>query len=385
MTIDERVPLVAISGFLGAGKTTLLNHLLREAGARGRRLAALVNDVGEVNIDAALASECAALSSGTADGIVELSNGCICCGLQDRLGQAVADLARSGADAIAIEASGVALPQGIVAGLRAPLADGSAATACVSVANMVTVVDATWWEGQLRKAYRAAAPRRSLLLFSDPRRPLGELLSLQVECADVVVLNKADQVDERELDRLRATVAAYNPRAEAIATADGSQSWEALFGARRFDAALTVSAGRCDRELAQSDRERLDSGNWHGEYGLEAFVYRDRYPLNHDGLLAAMRRGVRGLLRAKGFFWSDRQPDRMGYLSLAGDALRCDHLGKWYHARLQEGSLDSSQIPAQEWRTWDEKVGDRRQEIVFIGIDIDREEIERTLRSLRTD
>ena len=380
---DNRIPLVVLSGFLGAGKTTVLNHLLRQA--KGRKIAALVNDVGEVNIDAALTRDVAQIDSRTTEDIMELSNGCICCSSRDAFGEAVIELAKRKPDCIVVEASGVAEPRGIVASLVAQEEDGVSALDFVRIANLVTIVDAEWWAKRVQEAY--APIRRSLMLFSDPRRPLSELLTLQVECANVIVLNKADLADEDSLARSRAALASICPAAEIVTSREGQVETEQLLDQERFDISTAFKHSRSDLELARDGetadgkKQKLFQAHDYGEFGLMTFVYRSRYPISHDKLVGYLRRGIPGLLRAKGFAWTDRKPDRVGCLSLAGDTLRFDYLGKWIHALVKDGEMDRSQIPAKVRRKWDSKTGDRRQEVVFIGIDLDRDAIENELES----
>ncbi|MDQ8181965.1 GTP-binding protein [Pelagicoccus sp. SDUM812005] len=379
---DGRIPLVVLGGFLGAGKTTVLNHLLREA--KGRRIAALVNDVGEVNIDAALAQEVAQLEARSAGDVVELSNGCICCGMRGAFGEAVVKLAERKPEVILVEATGIAEPQGVVGSLVARDANGVSPLDLVRIVNLVTVVDAGWWVKKVEEAYTPV--RRSLMLLSDPRRPLSELLALQVEAANVIVLNKVDLVEQEALLRSRRALAALCPEAEVLAVREGRVDWDALLDGERFDVSTAFKRSRCDLEFAKGEGAGTGESakaHRHSDFGLEAFVFRARFPVSHGKLLAFLRSSIPGLLRAKGFVWTDREPDRMGYLSLAGDSLRFDHLGKWRQALLESGEIDRSRIPAEEWLRWDAKTGDRRQEIVFIGIDLDREKIESALRSFR--
>ncbi|MEM9158691.1 MAG: GTP-binding protein [Verrucomicrobiota bacterium] len=377
---DGRIPLLILGGFLGAGKTTVLNHLLRHA--NGRRLAVLVNDVGEVNIDADLAREVAKVDSASSDDLVELSNGCICCGLQGAFGEAVINLARRKPDCIVVEASGVAEPQRIVSSLTGVDAEGVSALDFVRIVNLVTLVDAEWWIKKIQKAYEPV--RRSLMLFSDPRRPLSELLTIQVECASVIVLNKTDLVEEDALRRSEDALAAMSPRAEVLKTSEGRVDIEQLLGKERFDASTAFSSSRCDLEFDGSGKTRNEGAKPidrydYGEFGLMTFVYRSRRPINHEKLVGYLRSGIHGLLRSKGFVWTDSEPDRVGYLSLAGDILRFDYLGKWMHALVSKGQMDRSQIPPEIWRKWDAKTGDRRQEIVFIGIDLNKQQMEEDL------
>jgi len=385
-TTDRRIPLVILSGFLGAGKTTVLNHLLRNA--EGRRLAVLVNDVGEVNIDAALARDVAQVGSGSNEDIVELSNGCICCAIQDAFGKAVMELAKRNPDCIVVEATGIAEPLRIIESLAALNDEGLSALEFARIANLVTLVDSNWWVKKVQEVYSPV--RRSLMLFSDPRRPLSELLTIQVECANIIILNKIDLVDEESLARSRAALSAICPSAQILTTIEGQLAIEQFLENERFDIATVFKSSGCDLELSSASRgdsRQMEKPKTHdhGDFGLMTFTYRSRYQLSHDKLVAYLRSQIPGLLRAKGFAWTDRESDRVGFASLAQDTLRFDYLGKWIHALVMNGEMDRSSIPASIWRIWDDTTGDRRQELVFIGIDLDRTAIERELDSFRLE
>ena len=385
-TGDRRVPLVILTGFLGAGKTTALNYLLRNS--KGRRLAVLVNDIGEVNIDAALARNVAQVDSGSSEDIVELSNGCICCGIQDEFGKAVMELAKKNPDCIIVEATGIAEPLRIIESLAAQNNEGLSALEFARIANLVTLVDAHWWVKKVQEIYSPV--RRPLMLFSDPRRPLSELLTMQVECANMIILNKIDLVDEESLARSRAALSAICPSAQILTTIEGHLEIEQFLENERFDIATVFKSSGCDLEL--SSTRSGDSGQMkdskthdHGDFGLMTFTYRSRYQLSHDKLVSYLRSRIPGLLRAKGFVWTDRETDRIGFASLAQDTLRFDYLGKWIHALVMNGDMDPSGIPPPIWQIWDDSTGDRRQEIVFIGIDLDRKSIESELESFRRE
>ena len=383
---DRRVPLVILTGFLGAGKTTVLNYLLRNS--KGRRLAVLVNDVGEVNIDAALARNVAQVDSGSTEDIVELSNGCICCGIQDEFGKAVMELAEKKPDCIIVEATGIAEPLRIIESLAAQNNEGLSALEFARIANLVTLVDAHWWVKKVQEIYSPV--RRPLLLFSDPRRPLSELLTMQVECANMIILNKIDLVDEESLARSRAALSAICPSAQILTTIEGQLEIEQFLENERFDIATVFKSSGCDLELSSTrsgDRGQMEESKTHdhGDFGLMTFTYRSRYQLSHDKLVSYLRSRIPGLLRAKGFVWTDRETDRIGFASLAQDTLRFDYLGKWIHALVMNGDMDPSGIPPPIWQIWDDSTGDRRQEIVFIGIDLDQKSIESELESFRRE
>ena len=385
-TADRRIPLVILSGFLGAGKTTVLNHLLRNS--KGRRLAVLVNDVGEVNIDAALARDVAQVDSGSTEDIIELSNGCICCGIQDEFGKAVMELAKKNPDCIIVEATGIAEPLRIIESLAAKNDEGLSVLEFARIANLVTLVDAHWWVKKVQEIYSPF--RRSLMLFSDPRRPLSELLTIQVECANIIILNKIDLVDEESLARSRAALSAICPSAQILTTIEGQLAIEQFLENERFDIATVFKSSGCDLELSSASRgdsRQMEESKTHdhGDFGLMTFTYRSRYQLSHDKLVAYLRSQIPGLLRAKGFAWTDREPDRIGFASLAQDTLRFDYLGEWIHTMVANRDMDRSQIPPPIRRIWDDSTGDRRQEIVFIGIDLDQKSIESRLDSFRLD
>ncbi|MCH6255695.1 GTP-binding protein [Puniceicoccaceae bacterium K14] len=370
-TPDRRIPLVLLGGFLGAGKTTVLNYLMGQA--KGRRIAALVNDVGEINIDAALARDLAVMESRSTDGIVELSNGCICCGLQGEFSDSVIKLAQKSPDLIIVEATGIAEPQRIVANLSVEDEEGVSPMSFVRLINVVTVVDAEWWVEKVEAAYKPM--RRSLLRLSDPRKPLSELLTMQVEGSDVIILNKTDLADEEKLRRSQAALAAMNPTADIFLAKEGEVAPEELLEVERFDIEVVLQSAPYSIALQRNAKATGVEVHDHGEFGLTAFVYEARWPMTYNKLVAFLRKGVPGLLRAKGFAWTDNEPDRIGYFSLASEVLRFDHIGKWMHASIENGELDRSQIPGEIFKKWDRRVGDRRQEIVFIGVDLDRAKI----------
>ncbi len=381
----HRPGVTILCGFLGAGKTTMLNHLLDQA-ERGaeRRWAAIVNDVASVNIDAAVVR--ARAGGAAVRELVELGNGCVCCSGRDDLAEAIAELASAGGPAgrishIFVETSGVALPRGVAELFTRKNPFGRSLSDFARLTALVSVVDAPHF---LREW---ASSRAAPAVVADAARPVFELMVEQVECADVIVLNKCDLVDgEEDLSRLEEIVRGLNARATLMRTERGQVPVELLLGRQRFDAGATLSAASWIRVLNNLDggadapaavkpaaRRAGAAGGRPEDFGLVNFVYRARRPFA-EAKFRALLAGpgtLPGLLRAKGFFWINERPDEMGFLSVAGGVTRLDFPG-WWWAAMQERGIPGWESPPENLRKiWLSPHGDRRQELVFIGVCLD--------------
>jgi G3E family GTPase len=396
-------PLVTVlCGFLGAGKTTLLQHLLAQAG--GRPWAAIVNDVAAINIDAALVRS----SEGGAaiKDVVELGNGCVCCSSRDELAEAVAELAASGRfEHILIETTGVAVPAGIAQLFVRKNMFGRSLNDFATLAALVSVIDAAHFLAEWRR-YEQAKTTRQVVVSAE--RPVFELMIEQVECADVLVLNKGDLVSAPEFDELETMVRGLNERADEFRTERGQIASEFLLGRVRFDPGTTLSAAKWIKVLnatgAGTSVDAMPSGKRAGgrehagsrlspapgyaggraarhrdEFGIVTFVYEARRPFVRAKLSAFLESGAPRLLRAKGFFWVQEQPDEMGFLSIAGGVVRMDYLNYWYAALVENGKARRAELPAALEKIWREPHGDRRQELVFIGVCLDDAELKAAL------
>jgi G3E family GTPase len=375
--MDKKLPVTVLSGFLGAGKTTTMNHVLNNR--EGMKVAVIVNDMSEVNIDAQL------IESGgftrTDENMVALSNGCICCTLRDDLLQEVSKLAKRGAfDYLLIESSGISTPLPVAETFTFPDETGRVLSEVATLDTMVSVVDAKNFMREFQSTDEVWE-RDELHADEDDERTVIDLLVEQVEFADVILLNKIDLVSAEELNTIEALLHKLNPAASIIRTERGRVPLESILNTGKFDFEKTIFEAGDDIHTNEHHHHHAE------EYGISDFVYRARRPFHPERLMELLEGDAfADVLRSKGYMWLASRHDLMGVWSQAGQVVTLEYGGEWWDAIPRGQWPDDEDFQQGITALLHGDYGDRRQELVIIGKDMNPEAITAALNAaLLTD
>ncbi|WP_223303678.1 zinc metallochaperone GTPase ZigA [Colwellia psychrerythraea] len=362
--MEQKLPVTVLSGFLGAGKTTVLSHILNNR--HGKKVAVIVNDMSEINIDASIVKNDVSLNR-SEEKLVEMSNGCICCTLREDLLLEVNKLARDGRfDYLIIESTGISEPLPVAETFTFADEDGISLSDVATLDTMVTVVDAVNFLKDYDKAQYLQDTGESL--GDEDERSVTDLLVDQVEFADVILISKADLVDSSDIARLTAIIKVLNTHAKIIPISLGKIDLSEILNTGSFNFERAEQAPGWLKELRGEHVPETE------EYGIGSFNYIARKPFNPEKFYQFLHSTEKfgKLIRSKGYFWLASRPQFCGQWSQAGGIARYGFAGMFWKSIPKDSWPTDKESLEEIQKQWVEPFGDMRQELVFIGQKLDK-------------
>ena len=367
----EKLPVTVLSGFLGAGKTTVLSHILNNR--EGKKVAVIVNDMSEINIDSAIVQNEVSLNR-SEEKLVEMSNGCICCTLREDLLEEVTKLAKDGRfDYLVIESTGISEPLPVAETFTFADEDGVSLSHVAKLDTMVTVVDALNFLKDYDEAKYLQDTGESL--GEEDERSVADLLVDQVEFADVILVSKTDLAETADIERLTAILKTLNTHAQIIPISQGNVDIDAVLNTDLFNFERAQQAPGWLKEMRGEHVPETE------EYGIGSFSYLARRPFHPEKFYQFLHgtQEYGKLIRSKGYFWLASRPEFAGQWSQAGGMARYGFAGMFWKAIAQEKWPTDEEYLASIKEQWVEPFGDMRQELVFIGQGLDKATMTRAL------